>query len=57
VIEGDNEKWEVLVNFDEWGIHAVYVVNCVSESEYLEVLEFISNRERKLWQKKEQLGM
>lgn len=57
VIEWDNEKWEVLVNFDEWGIHAVYVVNCVSESEYLEVLEFISNRERKLWQRKEQLGM
>lgn len=54
VLEWDNEMGEILVRFDEEWEHVVSVIDTVTESEHLEILEFISDRERKLWQKNEE---
>jgi hypothetical protein len=54
VLEWDNEVGEILVRFDEEWEHVVSVIDTVTESEHLEILEFISDRERKLWQKNEE---
>lgn len=56
VVEWDNERWYILVQFDEEWEHIVSVIDTVTESEHLEILEFISDRERRLWQKNEERG-
>lgn len=54
VIEWDNEIGEILVRFDEEWEHVVSIIDTVTEGEHLEILEFISDRERRLWQKNEE---
>ena len=54
VLEWDNETGELLVKFDESGEHVVSVIDTVSESEHLEILEFKSDCERRKWLKNEE---